>query len=116
MSRDTSSRTRIGVCQQGDLSSSLAQAAWMRASKVRFSSGFRRRISASRGHESGSWAIGWPLRYRNGRALGITRPGTISTSYDGRLDASTLPYASRMTPRVVGRTTRRMMFSCAIVE
>ncbi len=33
MSRDTSSRTRIGVCQQGDLSSSLAHAAWMRASK-----------------------------------------------------------------------------------
>ena len=46
----------------------------------------------------------------------MTRPGTISTSYDGRLDARTFPYASRMTPRVVGRTTRRMMFSWAMLE
>ena len=63
-------------------------------------------MSASFGHESGSRASGCPLRYRTGRALGITRPGTTSTSYDGRLDASTFPLASRITPRVVGITTR----------
>ena len=48
------------------------------------------------------------IRDANGRVLASSRP-----SYDGRLEASTLPLTSRMTPRVVGSTTRRMMFSCA---
>ena len=72
-------------------------------------------MSAMRFHESGSSLIATAARIGFcGRALGMTRPGTMSTLNDGRLEASTWPCASRTMPRVVGMVTRRMTFSCAI--
>ena len=54
-------------------------------------------------HESASSLIATTARLGfGGRALGITRPGTMSTLNEGRLDASTRPCASRTMPRVVG--------------
>ena len=77
MSRGTSSRTRSGVCQHGRLvvvarargvDARLEACALLGVQAQR-----RRRASAT----SPGRRDGRPFRYRTGRALGITRPGTI---------------------------------------
>jgi hypothetical protein len=76
--------------------------------------GVERRTSASFGHESDRARE--EVRCGSGRAG--ARHDASGDDFDvvrGRLDASTRPFASRITPRVVGATTRRMMFSWATV-